>query len=49
MDQALDSLNSLLADDWESKHYPPVHPKYFFRVTAVFLLAAFIIFCAFVA
>ena len=47
MDQAVDRLNSL-TDDWELKHYPPVHPKYFFRLCSTFLLTSFIIFCAFV-
>ena len=47
MDQAVERLNAL-TEDWESKHYPPVHPKYFFRVSVTFLLASFIIFCAFI-
>lgn len=47
MDQAESRLNAL-ADDWESKHYPPVHPKYFFRICSTFTLTGFLIFCAFI-
>ena len=47
MDQAVERLNAL-TEDWESKHYPLVHPKYFFRCSATFVLAGFIIFCAFI-
>lgn len=37
-----------MKDDWELKHYPPVHPKYFFRLAATFLLASFIVFAVFI-
>ena len=47
MDQAVDRLNAL-TDDWDSKHYPPVHPKYFFRISSTFLVASFMLFCAFI-
>lgn len=47
MDISEERLNAL-ADDWDSKHYSPVHPKYFFRLSSTFLVAAFILFCAFV-
>ena len=47
MDQAFERLNTL-TNDWDNKHYPPVHPKYFFRISSTFLIAGFIIFCAFV-
>lgn len=40
-------VNSL-TEDWEAKHYPPVHPKYFFRIFSVFTMAGFLIFCAFI-
>ena len=44
MDAEVERLNALDSDP----HFSPVHPKYFFRLASTFLIASFLIFCAFI-
>ena len=47
MDQSVEKIEALEVDDWETKYYAPVHPKYFFKIAAILLLASFILFSSF--